>query len=476
MIENATIVHSTEQFPLFTWSTPWPALNTVVIAILTTVLSYQTTAALSDLLAGWKPKGKTTASQIHSHLLSNEKSTLHTLAAIMRLDILDRIRLRHRASIPSSMTIERNTSSVRFLVLGRLILLLAIPPSINVLSIVLALERDTILTVANSKFQGVSVGVLRELTPIRERGATTVVCHHVPTRFGENEDSLMDFSLCSGLRPSIPPTLGPDTNESLLEGYVEGATQVTAVNLPRGSISVSFKQRLLERSYAIWLDVNHEDGIFRTKPRWNVDDARALVRKAMDTLILFCTIEAGQKPALEGEVKHEAKAGGVIRAWGTVGCEASDGTILLSSTEVAGMIGMVNSKGFWLGEVNTTDTVDADVAEFFDGESLSLIRRRRSLAPIGILSIATVAVIIVRLTVNALVHADIDDALDAAARKGLGLSSVNGETLLGVKDTFRIDHKYQWGKKAYLGLRIDNMEEVSGFDVGILGTPPIPKE
>ncbi|PXF44988.1 hypothetical protein BWQ96_05235 [Gracilariopsis chorda] len=476
MIENGTIVYSAEQLPLFTWSTPWPAVNTITIAILTTVLSYQITAAFSDLLLGLKPKGKTSASQIHSQLLSNEKSMVHVLAALLRLDTLDRIRLRHRAKVPSFMAIERHSSSVRFKTIARLVLLLAIPPLMNVLSIVVALERDTFLTVSASNFQGVSVGVLRTPVTDQVRGLGTLACHQVMTSFSENEESLMDFSMCSGFRSSEHSYVGPDTFETALEGEVHGGTLITAVNLPRGSITVSFKHGVAERAYTMWLDVSHEDGIFRTKPRWSVDDAREVVQRASDALVLSCAIEAGQKPEVEGEMKHEIGARGVIRAWSKVGCEGSTNAIILSTTVFAGIIGLVNTEGFWVGEVNAIDGVDGEVAEFFNGESLSLIRRRRSLAPLAVLALSTVAAIVVRLTVKVFANADIDDAIDTVVRRGLRLNSKKNQTLLGVKETFRFDHKYQWGENAYLGLHIDNEEEVGGFCSGILDIAPMSRD
>ncbi|KAI0557983.1 hypothetical protein FGB62_244g00 [Gracilaria domingensis] len=342
----------------------------------------------------------------------------------------------------------------------------------NILSIVVALERDEILTVSDTGFRGVSIGVLNETEIQGKRGLTRRICEQIPTSPGGNDEMLLDFSICSGFIIIGPLYVGTNEYEEILQDEVKEGTRVMAVDWPPGAISVSFKHGVLENIYRFWIDIRHDNEILRTKPNWSADDARFLVRKAAMALRLQCTLILGREPDTIEELQIEKQEQGFTRAWTTVGCEGTNELLAVTAGLFASDVGIVDSERFVVGTVDPKDGDQGRVEEFVDGGSLKLIRRRQSLGPLGVLAVATALAILLRFVLQVFLNADVDDAIDIVVRHVLGLSSGRNDTLLGVGDKFRVDHKYRWGDTLYLGLRTDEDEEVEAFDEGILSCAP----
>lgn len=92
MIRDGYLAHDADESPLLRWQIENEVLHAFLIATLTTILAYQTTAIFFDLLLGFKPRGEAEVTDIAVDILAEESSPLSVCASLFRNDFFSRWR------------------------------------------------------------------------------------------------------------------------------------------------------------------------------------------------------------------------------------------------------------------------------------------------------------------------------------------------------------------------------------------------
>lgn len=162
MIRNHRITYDSSLPFIYTWRPESDFLFAISVAVITTVLAYQTTGIVFDLLLGIKKKGVTCARDIQLLLLIQAVSLRPLIRSLFlptdNIPSLTKSTMENceRKTFLSKPQL-RGTLAPRFLF--RLIVGLLVAPIVSAIAIVLSLERDTDLTFAEAKFGGLAVGI-----------------------------------------------------------------------------------------------------------------------------------------------------------------------------------------------------------------------------------------------------------------------------------------------------------------------------
>lgn len=172
---------------------PPPLISTLVLATILTLLSYQTTSLLNDLLFQSSHRHSLPLYKLHIYLLSRECSPLALLAHTFRSDTLTRLRLRR--DIPASTTIARDAAGIRATTLLLLLVALCVAPVVNVGSVILGLEYEEVVSFDEASFGGIRLGVNQNLSVVHSKPFVRG-CDEMAMRLGRGEMAAARFVRC----------------------------------------------------------------------------------------------------------------------------------------------------------------------------------------------------------------------------------------------------------------------------------------
>lgn len=92
MIQDGFLTHPSANPAFWHWEPSNPLLQAVLVAVLTTILSYQFTALIFDICLSLKPRGNAPLRDIHVLLIAEESSPLAASAALFHSPTLSRWR------------------------------------------------------------------------------------------------------------------------------------------------------------------------------------------------------------------------------------------------------------------------------------------------------------------------------------------------------------------------------------------------
>ena len=193
-------------------------IRAVLIAVFSTIVSYQLAGALTDLYFGFKPPFISTAQNIQIFIQTRRSSIQPLYNALFR----------GRA--------DDSKNKLKPTVVFTLFLLILLAPLVNIGAIFLTTEYDSFHTFDDVKFGGLALGINNSAQPTPQTSLMSVAqCRMIPVKLSEFEYSLVDFFLCLA---------DPDTVHELKDGEAS-----VAVYAQTRGISVRFhnshEQRIL---------------------------------------------------------------------------------------------------------------------------------------------------------------------------------------------------------------------------------------
>eukprot|EP00177_Eucheuma_denticulatum_P006506 GFKZ01011843.1.p1 GENE.GFKZ01011843.1~~GFKZ01011843.1.p1 ORF type:complete len:462 (-),score=51.73 GFKZ01011843.1:509-1894(-) len=215
MISGNAITYPNAQAPFETWGPDQQTLLSFLVAVLSTVLAYQTTAIMFDLILGRKPRGEACITDFSLLLLAEELSPLSIAANLSGSPTLAKVRtqgvLLDTLSADSSEEAIVRKPIPRCLSTKLLILVISVP-LVNLIAVIITLERDREITFGSAKFDGIALGVNANLSTI-ETCDHDLYCRTFQTSYGKGETAVAEFFSClyvliSGAGPdAVPDTL-----------------------------------------------------------------------------------------------------------------------------------------------------------------------------------------------------------------------------------------------------------------------------
>lgn len=461
MSSTTPLTYTSEPSPWFSLEFSNVFLNSLAIAVLVTLISFQTTGIIFDTILGFKERSAAPIKSLHTLLLVRQSSPLAVLTNLLRIDPLTRFY--YRGDIPSDTRILREQTSIRTTTTIKLLLLLAVAPVINVLSIVLTLEKTNDLTFAEAGVKGIQLGINEDLritsfTPITSRCSRT----EIATKQGD--DPLADFMLCSNV-----PGVRPNPEETPVRGQVAvfvAQSVVYVIQVQIGTFTMQSSVRATIRS---------EDQNYVPRTKISNSSAEPFVDLGMSLIAPHCgsTVEQARDEFVRHSLMGQAEVNMTfVRAKWIPCASKGDPEAIIGGMEdvlqkLVKYITLVNADR--LDIVKEGHGVYATESEnFFNGSDLPFLSRRTRNSGLLVLVLISGAAVLLRIFTILCWNNDIEEGIDLVVKNTLGMKCCDsllreGDRSLGYNKKFQNDHV------AHYGLSRRGMAEVQQFHGGILG-------
>lgn len=463
MIVEGRLTYRSVDLSWLRWEFQNFAVNDFAVAAVTTILSYQTASLLFDIFLGVKRKNVTKARDIHTLLLLRKASPLAVCNNLLRKDWLTRIY--YGRDLPKDTTIARDKHHIKNKVAIRLLFLLLVPPFINIVSVMSTLWSEQKLTFADAGFQGVALGVNKNLSLV-ETEMMTGFCDKVPIYVARGDKPLVDFSLCA-LRPII-------STRNFKFGY--GTVGIGVKSSSFVVVWIGLNQRLVYGTKtASMLD---DQSLYRLKPDLMPESAAVFVEHGMELVAAACGLpdsssasELSDDSTNALEQSETWKDVEVVKAkyirCPVAGDTEKDALRLLRTMEK--FITLVNSEKLdVVSAISVNPDVDPDASIRFDGENHDFLVRRQRNIGFSVLALMTSLFLLLRTTLLRLCNNDVSIGLERVMKERLGFPCCQSMLTRG-SHSMSYNNKYQSGKAAQYGLHRTDMLEVGKFDGGIIG-------
>lgn len=423
MIRDNLITHGNLTPSFYYWQ-PFPQpIDDILTAALTTLLSYQATAIFFDILLTRSQRFTTTSSHVQTVLLTDQPSVIPFLAAILRLDRLDRFRLRHLFS--SKTSISRSPKRIAPSVLLRLLILLLLAPFFNLLSVILTLEHDQTLTFAQAKFGGGALGFTQ--SPLKPQPYA-----------GPCQRLALKLQI-----PAIPTVQFTRCNLRSVEGQVHSPTTsyIVVFHEPAQIINIQYAINGYTYISAIYADVRINDDTHRIKSVIDKPMMRQFLTFAIDVLNGYCDPETVTESNLEIiELEPETALFGFMAYPNCTNLRIQQGQSNLVLDQIASSITLIDSESLQIEQKReSTDNPFSDDPNFLSVDDFIFMKRRRRNVSPAVLAITVACVLMVRLCVGFITRNTVYDAMEAIVTQCAGVPP--GASLLGSEQTLKYTDK-----------------------------------
>lgn len=460
MIRNNSITHGSIESDLNSWHLDSFLLNALLIATLTTVLSYQVTAIIFDLFLGLKPRGEAKASSLHTILLTDESSPLSVAAAIFRKDALDRARF-HR-DIPPTTAIAREDSPISKKAVLTLIILLITAPLVNLLSVILTLEYDKRITFEAASFGGLALSITKDNTSV-SKSPFAGSCRRVRAQFSELGEDYAEFFDCLESKSRI----------QVLNNASESALTVRTTQFGVVHLIASYKDTVDTTPIQKAADMLSGHVVYRLNQDVDVEGAKRLIAETRSKIESTChKVDPQELQRVERADFKVMKNSNLIDVSHPIKClNLTLEEMLVMEALFDHMVTLSNTSIFQSTDVSQLPLLPTHTAappKWNDARNLTLMTRRRSYMSPAILCISVAVVLVARVLVEIFTNNDIYDALEDILVRSLNMKSPY--YLLRNNDVQRYDFKYQFGNCCHYGVERHGLPTVARFYGGVVGS------
>lgn len=453
MIQGGNNTYPLATPSLLSWQPSNQALNSFLIAILATILSYQLAAIVFDLFLGVKPPGQTTASDVSILLLCEDGSIFNLLANLHLSRVVSHLKFHGFRSttryLRSCHTYHDQNNDINFgssrtacyclrkhnhcstAVLPKLTILLAAAPFANLLALLLTADVDRTLNFKDVNFGGLAFGLNPNLS-VSNVHMQVAICSEYATTLSDSDISLVAFYYCArAARTNNSPPL----NGTAMLRLSHGLTR-EGVHAPLDAIIVEYEQRLRfphpHGSIAfppilIAFDLHavlrdEEGGVWRIKVRiGDLASVERLFEKAMKSLLSLCAEEFGIEPTEEA-MSYKQKSTG--EAWlfewpAPSGCAYDEEKVKTVIGEDLSKFTLVESERLEVLQNNKEEKVT-------DASGFAFVKRRRASLTTGLLGIFVAIAVALRIIVGKLTNNDVHLGIEMLLKDTLRLQTCDG--------------------------------------------------
>lgn len=370
-------------------------LHGFLVAILTTIISYQATALLLDAYVLPHHRGSARLSTLFCLLLAEDTRPLSVLSALFPTKPL--ISLTYNHPLPPG-ALQTPPSRLRLTRVLLVLLFVLTAPLINLLAIIIGLETEWDITFEESQFGGMALGFNNSGPPIRSIPITTM-CRQFIANYSQQDWGLADFFICNRLS-GVPLSSPSSYNYIEARTRDDGVLQVIAFLRPVAVRSETF------------VDVRQPDALWRLHSVIDVQDLRAIVGFGLGQVLDKCR-EGGVGP-----VQLLRDDSGIIVRQRVGFCDKEVDTEMLAS-EVVGTA-VQNATVVDVPPLRMARLDENGVGGFVDGGSRFIVKRRRAVLGLGWLAMVAGVCVAGRIVVGAVVKNDLYLGLEIITRDTVG--------------------------------------------------------
>lgn len=392
------------------------ALTALTLALLATLISYQVTALMSDLVLGWKPRNVARIHTFQSLLLSRKGSPIAILNALFRSDFLTRFYF--QGNLPARAVITRDHERIRPKAVFLLLTLLVSAPLVNILVVVMTIEDTEDLTFAEAGFPNVSFGIWNEEGPQIRLQPYSEVCSFVPVDYHPQDTALSRFLLCSNV-------LGPEVSDPSEPTRRKGSISILNNANISLKIQVQVGTSFMEGHYQGNLKTRTEN--LRLLMNATRSDAERMAWRGVEYIQTAC---GSDQPVEELERQEEGVNVPALEefliGFANITCPDSgrgekedvDLMVEILSNLTADFITLTNATSLQVTPSTSSSTL---VDEFRNGSSEVFVTRRTRLVGIPVMAILAGLSVIARLLVAVLLNNDVNDGMERILKERVGL-------------------------------------------------------
>lgn len=393
-------------------------VNALVIAALSTILSYQATAIVFDLLLGLKEKKLAPINLFQVLLLVRRSSPVSVINSLLRRDWLTGIYF--KGYLPERSEISRHNRPIRYSVTARLIILLIAAPLINIIAVVFTFENTLDVTFAQAQFGGVALGISPNNSNSTDAAVTTVRrlterCQIYPILAQQGDNVQVQFSSCYSLKP--PPK---DRDSENTASFVS----VKIVNWRDILITFDVGTTAFEFRKFAWLDTRSKTAGLQATVA--VPDALSLVNTAVDLITPSCDedpIDPGGRETRTDETAASVGHGEVALIafqCNYTGREVDLRDILVNTGQ---RITLLDAERLLLlrQEKEPTDFDELNLPDFDDGTREVLLERRRRTISLTFMAGLAAMSLVLRLLLAVISNNDVHDGIERMIKERVGL-------------------------------------------------------
>lgn len=456
MLDGNQLTYASAERPWYAWELESRYLNSFLVAVLVTIISYQATALVFDVLLGFKKRGEARVNAFHSLLLAWKSSPLAVSSSVFRKDWITRSY--YKGHIPKGTSIAREEKRVTATTTGRLLVLLAVAPIANVLSVIMTLERTKEVTFAEAGFEGAVFGVNKDLSTVAVANET-FRCRSYPIKARRSDTMLFRYQTCvldfAGVTASslhLSEEFAETSCIRILAPRAGNLQMDVAVNTRVGRRTLNIEIVVGRRSLALNNTVTDES----IKP---------LIERAMQFLVPACGYRdsnAVQELSYQ-DIGYPIFDLPVPGAYRLISCQViANATLVLEK-----LMNTIEESFTLIPSEGLSFSTFADPPQPVSIASLTALKRRESNVSLPFLAITAGVLLLVRLALAAVLSNDLVDGIELVLKQRYGMSRC--EPMLHAGEEVKFRKTYQSGGVAHYGLARSDMDEVDMLKGGIVG-------
>ena len=419
MIVNGSLSYASKPTLFESWHPQNEFLHNVLLALITTIISFQACAIIIDLFFGCKPRGKTTTDDIQTLCLVRGSTPVSLMRNLFPKTFHNTKRhLRRIDNVPINNFACEIPTSIPAKVVIRLFFLMISIPLIHVILLVIVFERERNITFSDASFGGVGFAPSRDF---RERNTSRISpnCQEQNILLHRSDSSVVTFSMCYTLGAKSEP-LSPTM--ALVRIEVRGAFIKFTLSTPNNSSYISKVASMSLKRFETKTDSEGDDGLYflhhaftKKSTRWFLESALSVVREH------FCHEMSTMLPVVPVPTPDPSYEIAEQLAIPCISIGNDDRGQLYFTTYWTNSVSLVETKKFLVTKDNPLLQSRNAAENFVNAGSMVMLKRRGTLAPFLSLVVACVVIVVVRLIVFITTRNDVETGFGLVVREVLGL-------------------------------------------------------
>lgn len=462
MQQDGRLDYGNGESALSFWQIDNIALNALVIAVLTTILSYQASSIIFDLLLGFKPRYQTAVANLQILLLVRRSSVLSVFKELFGRQHSDadcNCDASFEEPFPELAPEEHEPERpgrIKNSIALKLITLLLIAPIVNIASVILTLEHNKTLRFADTSFGAYALGVNEDYSYSKTEKLTET-CEVNPILLSREEEALVKFITCTSSSGELQ---FQNQDIGMLTIRLSSNVSIQVQVLANGKRYIFGKQASLQTEndvYAI------EHGLTKKTQELLFDFGFKILAEECGVPDISQAVDNTAGPARDMPEVH------VLRSK-FINCPRTPNYSIVTKVAEAMMpvMTLVNTDVLRVAEYSTVMNETRMTANptFFDGKELQIVKRRRRNSSLAEIFIIVLALLTLRLLTIKFCNNDVELGLEVIMKKSLGLQCQ--KSLLRDSST-KVTYSHEDGRERVLKYRRSNKNKIGkdrfSFDI-----------
>lgn len=391
------------------WEFNNTTLNSISLAILSTILSYNLASIVFKICLGFKSRGRCKVHDLQAILIARDSSPLSVAASLFPIRSI--VRAYYGSPIPEGVIQSRKETKIHSSVVFKLLVLLASIPIVNIIAVGITIEWTKEISVKDAKVSSIAHGI-SEKKNISERKISSD-CVQFDYDTGPHDEPQVGFFRCSGVAFSDSTS---DPNSALIH--------VRHLNDSFIIFAAGMKGTAIIRRYSLLMSSKNE--LHNVRLKYDADSINFLGEVGMELLAGKCGLEDYQQ-SVEDLLSEQTPPNYLfVRLMPCPGSKVlQDNEIEVILTEAISKMSThlvpVPSDTFEIQKLERRDRGFSLVGDFLKADNIIFVRRKRRPISTFMLFIFVLVTTFCKLLLDAFLNEDHAIGVEIILKSRLGL-------------------------------------------------------